>query len=75
MSQLQVGLLLLGGVVLLGVLIYNSWQARRVRPRQADPVAEPTPVLTREPALGESELEAMASLTPDPASQIGRAHV
>lgn len=68
MSQLQVGLLLLGGVVLLGVLIYNSWQARRVRPRQADPVAEPPPVLSRDPALGESELEAMASLTPDPAS-------
>ena len=65
MSQLQIGLLLLGGLVLLGVLIYNSWQARRIRPRQADPVAEPAPVLSRDPVLSESELEALAPLAAD----------
>lgn len=65
MSQMQIGLLILGGVVLLGMLIYNSWQARRGRPRQADPVAEPAPVLSREPGLSESELEALTPLGVD----------
>lgn len=37
MSQLQLGLLVSGGVLLLVMGFYNLWLARRNRPRQADP--------------------------------------
>ena len=36
MSQLQLGLIITGVLVLLGVVLHNLWQARRNRPRQAD---------------------------------------
>jgi len=37
MTSLQLGLLLLGLALLLGVLAYNHWSTRRQRPRRADP--------------------------------------
>ena len=37
MSSLQVGLAVAGGLVLGGVIAYNTWNARRNEPRQADP--------------------------------------
>jgi hypothetical protein len=38
MSQLQLGLLLLGAVVLLAMAVYNAWLARKNRPKQAQAV-------------------------------------
>ena len=37
MSSLQVGLAVAGGLVLGGVIAYNTWNARRNEPRQAQP--------------------------------------
>ena len=37
MSSLQVGLAVAGGLILGGVIAYNTWNARRNEPRQADP--------------------------------------
>lgn len=42
MSSLQIGLLLVGGVTLLVVVVYNHWISRRSAPRQAQsPDSEP----------------------------------
>ena len=38
MSQLQLGLIITGALVLLGVLVQNIWLARKNKPRQAEPV-------------------------------------
>lgn len=38
MSNLQLGLAFLGGIILLGVLAYNAWITRKNAPRKADPV-------------------------------------
>jgi hypothetical protein len=35
MSQLQLGLLILGGLLLLGMAAYNFWLWRNSQPRQA----------------------------------------
>lgn len=37
MSNLQLGLALLGGVILLAVMAYNAWVTRKSAPRKADP--------------------------------------
>ncbi len=37
MSSLQVGLAVAGGLILGGVIAYNTWNARRNEPRQAQP--------------------------------------
>lgn len=37
MSNLQLGLALLGGIILLGVVAYNAWITRKSAPRKADP--------------------------------------
>jgi hypothetical protein len=37
MSNLQLGLALLGGVILLAVVAYNAWVTRKSAPRKADP--------------------------------------
>ncbi|HEX5806357.1 MAG TPA: cell division protein ZipA C-terminal FtsZ-binding domain-containing protein [Macromonas sp.] len=53
MSQLQLGLLVMGAVVILGVIVYNQWSAWRNAPKRSqgrsgaaslegDPLAEPT---------------------------------
>ncbi len=43
MSSLQIGLAILGGIVLLAVVVYNAWQTRRHAPRTArEAVAEGT---------------------------------
>ncbi len=46
MSSLQVGLAVAGGLILGGVIAYNTWSARRNEPRQAQPDVPP-------PATGE----------------------
>src|SRR5690606_15903529 len=64
MSDLQIGLILLGVVLILLVLLFNWWQDRRVRKqmqerfpeRDVDPLLGPTPPsagpLRREPGFG-----------------------
>ncbi|RRD58428.1 cell division protein FtsZ [Comamonadaceae bacterium OH2545_COT-014] len=44
MSSLQIGLAIAGGLVLGGVIAYNSWNARRNEPRQAQPDSRPAPL-------------------------------
>ena len=39
MSDLTVGLAILGGVVLAGVVAHGAWQARRAGPRRAEPAS------------------------------------
>ena len=43
MSALQVGLAVAGGLILGGVIAYNTWNARRNEPRQAQPDVPPGP--------------------------------
>lgn len=43
MSSLQVGLAVAGGLILGGVIAYNTWNARRNEPRQAQPDAPAAP--------------------------------
>ena len=50
MSSLQVGLAVAGGLILGGVIAYNTWNARRHEPRQAQPEA-PAPTERVEPGL------------------------
>jgi hypothetical protein len=53
MSSLQVGLAVAGGLILGGVIAYNTWNARRSTPRQAEP--EPgDSELPERPAPGEA---------------------
>lgn len=44
MSSLQVGLAVGGGLILGGVIAYNTWNARRNQPRQAQPEAASEPI-------------------------------
>ncbi|QTD47021.1 cell division protein ZipA C-terminal FtsZ-binding domain-containing protein [Ottowia testudinis] len=44
MSSLQVGLAVAGGLILGGVIAYNTWNARRHEPRQAQPDTQPQPL-------------------------------
>jgi hypothetical protein len=59
MNQLQLGLGAIGGGLLLAMLAYYLWLARKSRPRQAEPTA-PGPVedFDREPTLDHAALEA-----------------
>lgn len=50
MSTLQVGLAIVGGLVLAGVVAHGAWTSRRSQPRQADPQAPRV-----EPELGRHE--------------------
>ena len=45
MSSLQVGLAVAGGLILGGVIAYNTWNARRNEPRQAQPESQPAPLV------------------------------
>ncbi len=51
MSSLQNSLALVGGITLVGVVLYNFWTARQNAPRQADPEA-----LGKEPGSGPSDV-------------------
>lgn len=50
MSSLQNSLALVGGLTLVGVVLYNFWTARQNAPRQADPEN-----LAKEPGLREAD--------------------
>ena len=76
MSSLQVGLAVAGGLILGGVIAYNTWNARRNEPRQAQPdAAASAPDAERvepagdgvgmaEPARVEPSFDPAASLPP-----------
>jgi hypothetical protein len=52
MSELTVGLAIIGGVVLAAVVAHGAWQARRVGPRRAAPAGDTAPAAQIEPVLG-----------------------
>lgn len=54
MSSLQVGLAVAGGLILGGVIAYNTWTSRRNTPRQAVPENRPVSSQERSDASGES---------------------
>ncbi|MDO5289315.1 MAG: cell division protein ZipA C-terminal FtsZ-binding domain-containing protein [Pseudomonadota bacterium] len=88
MSSLQVGLAVAGGLVLAGVIAYNTWNARRHEPRQAQPDTQPAPLAPRErtepafsgppsaamPERREPVLDAGAAPGTPPAAQPPQAH-
>ncbi|MEN9550809.1 MAG: hypothetical protein RI896_750, partial [Pseudomonadota bacterium] len=73
MSSLQNSLALVGGLTLVGVVLYNFWTARQNAPRQADPEnlakepglreADASPSGPQDPAFFEDALDALP--TPD----------
>lgn len=67
MSQLQLGLIITGTLVLLGVLLQYLWLARRSRPRQpsADPLGM-DPVVAKEPTLDSHAFEDTGFALPVP---------
>jgi hypothetical protein len=52
MSNLQIGLAILGILILMGLLLYNSWNSKKIAPRQA------------EPYLSQQELDALNPQSP-----------
>ncbi len=54
MSDLTVGLAIVGGVALAAVVAHGAWQARRAGPRRAAPAAEASPAPQLEPVLSAS---------------------
>ncbi len=53
MSNLQIGLAVAGGLVLVGIVAHSAWNSRRSAPRQASPEPMPDAALrgTREPVF------------------------
>ncbi len=75
MSDLQIGLILLGVILILAVLVFNWWQDRRIRQRMHAhfPEREQDPLMgtqdggsagRREPGLGTAALAAQADAAP-----------
>ena len=61
MSSLQNSLALVGGLTLIGVVLYNLWTARQNAPRQAAPETSGTGT---DPVLHDSEAKAKGSQDP-----------
>ncbi|QXZ10820.1 cell division protein FtsZ [Comamonas sp. Y33R10-2] len=51
MSHLQISLAVLGVVLLILIIAYNSWSARRNAPKRAEPVEESADPLRHEPGM------------------------
>ena len=62
MSTLQIGLAIAGGIVLVGVVAHSTWNSRRSKPRQAQPLPDTDAALTGVPS--EPRLDADAPLEP-----------
>jgi len=59
MSTFQIGLAVAGGLVLAGVVGYNTWTSRKNAPRQAElPLREPGGLEPIEPSFSDSQMEA-----------------
>ena len=67
MNTLQVSLAVIGGLVLVAVIIYNTWTARRDQPRQAEPerYLDAAESGRMEPSLDSELLTSDAKLDPD----------
>jgi len=63
MSNLQLGLAMLGGLVLLVLLIHSAWSARANAPKQAQ-TSTPVAQASKEPAFDDSGFDPMALSTP-----------
>ena len=64
MTDLTVGLAIVGGVALAAVVAHGAWQARKAGPRRAAPAVE-TPTATQlEPVLHDPAGHANAALSP-----------
>lgn len=68
MSDLQIGLIALGVVILLGVLVYNGWQDRRVRRQMQEqfPPTDEDPLLGGLPPAGIGRKEPGLAMGPAP---------
>lgn len=64
MSSLQVGLAIAGGLILGGVIAYNTWTSRRNAPRQALPESPQAPMDGRVEPTGESGMAAPDRVEP-----------
>jgi hypothetical protein len=72
MSQLQQGLLVLGGIVLLAMLVYNLWLARKNRPRQPQANAgEGANASGQEPTLDAHAFDSTEFVLPVPEKKPG----
>jgi hypothetical protein len=68
MSNLQIGLAVAGGVVLVAVVAYNTWTSRKNAPRQAAPEEpmEPGGLDPVEPTFSDAEVQARDMALPTP---------
>lgn len=57
MSQMQLGLLAIGAIVLLAVVLYNQWNARKNAPRRSLAKAEDAAAANSEPSLEQPGVE------------------
>ena len=70
MSTFQIGLAVAGGLVLAGVVGYNTWTSRKNAPRQAEsPQVEPAGLEPVEPTFGEAEAEPREMALPMPSKK------
>ena len=68
MSNLQIGLAIAGGLVMVGVVGYNTWTTRKNAPRQAAPDTLQEPELESvEPGFTDAEVHAADMALPTPA--------
>ncbi|NBQ87954.1 MAG: cell division protein FtsZ, partial [Betaproteobacteria bacterium] len=69
MSDLTIGLGILGGLVLAGVVAHSAWVSRRNTPRQAQPASEPHDAAPIEPGVAVEPGESHASADVMPAER------
>lgn len=68
MSNLQIGLAIAGGLVMVGMVAYNTWTTRKNAPRQAAPDSLLEPELDPvEPGFSGAEIHATDMALPSPA--------
>ncbi len=66
MSTLQIGLAVVGGLVLAGVVAHGAWTSRKNAPRQADADASQEANQEQEPTFSDSDFSASAMPLPTP---------
>jgi hypothetical protein len=67
MSNLQIGLAVVGGLVLVGVVAHGTWTSRKNAPRQADAGAPGDAAQDREPSFSDSDFPPPTMSLPTPA--------
>ena len=66
MSNLQIGLAVVGGFLLAGVVAHGAWASRKNAPRQADAGALAEPADDREPTFSDTDFSAGGMALPTP---------